>query len=145
MTEDKKGRLFVAVQYIIIVLLLVSTDWQLFNAMGLLCLCSSFSIAVRSFIVMRLGTFNIRPALKSQSKLVTSGPYRYIRHPMYVSVFLGCGGLVATSYDVLRIGLFMILCTALYSKAVMEEKILLATFPEYEKLQEKTGMFIPWL
>jgi protein-S-isoprenylcysteine O-methyltransferase Ste14 len=34
------------------------------------------------------GNFNIQPKLKDGCHLVTSGAYKYIRHPMYTSVIL---------------------------------------------------------
>ncbi len=145
MTDEMRGRLLVTCQFIIITLLVLTTKWQLFNGIALGFYCGSFSIAIRSLIVMPPGTFNIRPTLKKDAKLVVCGPYRYIRHPMYVSVFLACGGLVATSWDILRIGLLSFLFVVMYCKASMEEKILHHVFSEFQNFKAKTGMFIPWL
>lgn len=145
MTEETKGRVLVTLQLAIIIVLLLTTKWQLFNVGSLAFYCGSFSLVVRSLIVMPPGSFNIRPTLKPQARLIISGPYRYIRHPMYVGVLLACGGLIATSYDVVRIILLLGLCAVLYAKACMEEKILLAAFAEYKTLQGKTGMFTPWI
>jgi protein-S-isoprenylcysteine O-methyltransferase Ste14 len=145
MTDDKKGRVLVTLQLSIISALLLTTKWQFFNIGSLALYLCSFSIVVRSLIVMPPGSFNIRPVLKKDAKLITNGPYRYIRHPMYVGVLLACGGLVATSYDSLRISLLLSLCFVLYSKACIEERILLAAFPEYQTLKNKTGMITPWI
>lgn len=145
MTEELKGRLLVTCQLCIVAVLVLSTDWQQFNGIALGFYCGSFSITIRSIIVMPLGTFNIRPTLKTGAKLVISGPYRYIRHPIYVGVLLFCAGLVATSWNGPRIGLLTALFLVLYVKASIEEKILLSSFPDYQKLKEKTGMFFPWL
>jgi protein-S-isoprenylcysteine O-methyltransferase Ste14 len=64
---------------------------------------------------------------------------------MYVSVLLACGGMVATSWDVLRIGLLTLLFVVMYCKASLEERLLHKAFPEYKNLKARTGMFIPWL
>lgn len=145
MTDDFKGRFLVSLQFGFVGLLILTTNWQQFNGIALGFYCGSFSVAIRAFIVMRPGSFNIIPTLKRRAKLVTSGPYRYIRHPMYVAVFLGCGGLLATNWDVLRLGFMVVLVLVLYIKASMEERILLAAFADYRAFREKTGMFIPWL
>ncbi len=145
MTEENQARFFVTCQFTTIAVLLLTTQWQLFNGVALGLYCGSFSIAIRSFIVMPPGTFNIRPTLKKNAKLVISGPYRYIRHPMYVSVLLASGGLVATSWSVLRFSLLSGLFVVMYCKASLEEKILLKAFSEYQTLKDRTGMFIPWL
>ena len=145
MSDELKGRILVSCQLCIVAFLVLTTKWQLFNGIALGFYCGSFSITIRSLIVMPLGSFNIRPTLKSGAKLVTVGPYRYIRHPIYVGVLLFCGGLVATSWNPMRLGLLLILFIILLIKATLEEKILLSSFPEYQKLQKKTGMFTPWL
>lgn len=144
MTAEIKGRVLVTCQLCIVALLVLTTKWQLFNGIALGFYCASFSITVRALIVMPLGSFNIRPTLKRNAKLVTSGPYRYIRHPIYVGVLLFCGALVATSWSPGRIILLVTLLGVLWIKATLEEKILLASFPDYQKLQQRTGMFTPW-
>lgn len=145
MNQELKGRLLVVGQFIIIAGLLITTKWQEFNGIALGFYCASFSITIRSLIVMPPGSFNIRPTLKTGAKLVTIGPYRYIRHPIYVGVLLFSGGLVATSWDLLRLGLLTSLFLILFVKATIEERVLLASFPEYKQLQDKTGMFFPWI
>ncbi len=143
MNEELKGRVLVACQFIIIGLLVSTTKWHFFNVVALGLYCGSFSVVARTLIVMVPGSFNIRPTLKKKAKLVSSGPYRYIRHPMYLGVILACAGLLATSADVWRISLLAGLVLVLYCKAIMEEKILLASFTEYQQLRERTGMFFP--
>ena len=145
MSDDLRGRALVTCQFALVAVLVLTTDWHLFNGVALGFYCGSFSIVIRSLIVMPPGSFNIRPTLKNNAKLVISGPYRYIRHPMYVGVLLFCGGLVATSWDVLRICLLSSIFLILFLKATLEEKILLASFSKYQTLKDKTGMFLPWL
>lgn len=44
---------------------------------------ASVALATWTMAHNRLGNFNIRPAPKAHGLLVTTGPYRWIRHPMY--------------------------------------------------------------
>ena len=84
--------------------------------------------------------------VKNNQELVTTGIYRYIRHPIYLGVMLAYGGgqIVAGSY--LSI-VFLILFT--YSSIVQaqkEEKLLLHHFGQkYEDYMQKTKILIPFL
>jgi len=37
---------------------------------------------------MRLSHLNILPDLRGNNRLITSGPYKLVRHPMYIAVLL---------------------------------------------------------
>lgn len=83
--------------------------------------------------------------VKKKQELVTSGIYRYIRHPIYTGVILGFigGELVAKSYLVL-IGIFII--TAVYHQALLEEKLLVKHFGDsYRRYMKRTKILIPYL
>jgi protein-S-isoprenylcysteine O-methyltransferase Ste14 len=83
--------------------------------------------------------------IKAKQVLVTSGIYKYIRHPIYVGVVLGYvgGELVAQSYLAL---LSLILVWGAYHQAKLEEKLLLSHYKEsYIRYINKTRMFIPYL
>lgn len=89
----------------------------------------------------------LRPSVSGileDHKLVRSGPFAVVRHPMYVSYFLIPIGLAG----VLHIGWMLIpfLCIAIgiYSTAMAEEEVLVEQFgEEYIKYQQKVGMFLP--
>lgn len=79
--------------------------------------------------------------LRDRHKLITKGPYGFIRHPLYTSYVL-CGiasGLILTDS---RIIVFIILLLPiLYWKALIEEQHLRMIFPEYRDYEKKTRMF----
>jgi len=83
--------------------------------------------------------------IKDKQKLVKTGIYKYIRHPMYLSmwIFAIFEGFVLSNYF---IGIFGVLTWAnLYFVRVSnEEKMMLDTFgEEYEKYIENTGRLLP--
>lgn len=82
---------------------------------------------------------------KEDPELVTSGPYRYIRHPIYSGIllaFLGSG--IASSVFWLVIGAMSGLYF-IYS-AITEEKLMIKQFPKvYPAYKRKTKMLIPFV
>jgi protein-S-isoprenylcysteine O-methyltransferase Ste14 len=93
----------------------------------------------------RWGNFNIRPELRRGARLVTGGPYRHIRHPMYASVLLGVGALVVADSRPWRIALLAALLVVLMLKAAREEEYLRAAFPEYAAYASRTWRLVPFV
>jgi len=91
------------------------------------------------------GNFNIRPTPRAGGRLVRSGPYRWIRHPMYVAVML-CG-LACASAAAPAAGrsALLALVAVLSAKASVEERWMLADHADYAEYQGQTWRFVPWL
>lgn len=80
--------------------------------------------------------------IKKRRKLVTSGIYSKIRHPVYLSFNLFCIGFIMILLDWLLLVLYIIGAIGLYFQAIDEEKILVEYFKEeYEKYKLNTGRF----
>jgi len=76
-------------------------------------------------------SFRIAPTPRAGASLVRSGIYRWVRHPMYVSVALVAvaAGLARPSFAVITIAILNI---ALYvAKARYEERLLVRHYQEY--------------
>jgi protein-S-isoprenylcysteine O-methyltransferase Ste14 len=80
-----------------------------------------------------------------EPELVTSGPYRYVRHPIYSGILVGMLGTgLATSLDWF-IGLVVVGAYFIYS-ATIEERLMSASFPqEYRAYRARTKMLVPFL
>jgi protein-S-isoprenylcysteine O-methyltransferase Ste14 len=93
----------------------------------------------------RPGNFNIRPQPRAGSHLVRSGPYRWIRHPMYTAVTL-CGAACAWAGESIWGWACLIgLCIVLATKATLEERWMLAEHPGYAEYRAGTRRFVPWV
>jgi len=93
----------------------------------------------------RPGNFNIRPTPREGGQLVQSGPYRWIRHPMYTSVIacgLACAWAGASIWGWPGVATLM---AVLASKAQLEERWMLATHPGYAIYRARTRRFLPGL
>lgn len=82
--------------------------------------------------------------LNEQHKLITSGPYARVRHPMYTALFGSMVGLALASANliVLLPRAFEILL--LHSRIRREEAMMLEQFgPAYRAYSERTGRLLP--
>jgi len=83
------------------------------------------------------------PVPNGATELVTRGPYRYVRHPMYVSVVLFMGGVAIRSGSWLAWPLFIGLIALFHVKARWEESQLLEVFRGYDAYVSRTPRFVP--
>lgn len=83
--------------------------------------------------------------IKKEHTLITSGIYRYIRHPIYSGMFfmlLGVELLVNSYFVLLAIPAFI----GIYIYGKKEEKILLEHFgKQYKEYMQRTKMFVPFV
>ena len=105
----------------------------------------SLVLAVWALSANRLGNFNIRPVPKEGGKLVTTGPYRWIRHPMYTSLLLGAWALARTAGSDEAWLAWYVLTLVLWIKSQFEERWMLEQHADYAAYRAKTRRFIPWL
>ncbi len=142
--KKEYGGLLVACQFVLLLLLVATTDWRDLHLLALPFFIASLLLAGWAVKVMRLGHFNIGPTIKSGAVLITHGPYRYIRHPMYASLLLGGMGLLLISCSWLRLTAFLALWLVLYLKVRIEEKLLADHFPDYSLYRKRSRMLFPW-
>jgi protein-S-isoprenylcysteine O-methyltransferase Ste14 len=93
----------------------------------------------------RLGNFNIYPQPKQDARLITTGPYRYIRHPMYLSLLVMMLGVALYNFHWLNFAGLSLLGVAVAGKALLEERLLQAQFPAYAEYLQRTRRIIPGL
>jgi protein-S-isoprenylcysteine O-methyltransferase Ste14 len=82
---------------------------------------------------------------KDEPELVTSGPYRFVRHPIYFGILLAVLGtsLATEVYWLIVAG---IMGAYFVHSARVEEKLMTASFPAtYPSYRAKTKMLIPFV
>jgi protein-S-isoprenylcysteine O-methyltransferase Ste14 len=83
-------------------------------------------------------------ATRTEHTLVTSGPYRWVRHPLYT---IGCSlfitfGMIADNWFIALLGILAFIAMAI--RTPKEEANLIAKFgDEYREYMKRTGRFLP--
>lgn len=91
----------------------------------------------------RMGNFNVHPEPKASGMLVTSGPYRLMRHPMYTTVLLSGAAMACVAAHWLAWLLWVALLATLLAKAMLEEQWLCEHHPQYAAYCLRCKRFIP--
>ncbi len=112
---------------------------------GMLIESAGVFLAVVAIFTMKPGNFNITPRIKQNGILITSGPYRLIRHPMYLAQIIAVLPLVVDYFSWYRLAAILLLTVDLLVKIVYEEKRLQNYFPDYANYARKTKKLIPGL
>jgi protein-S-isoprenylcysteine O-methyltransferase Ste14 len=111
----------------------------------------SIIIQVCAFLLMIWAriTFGMRSfhaaANTTEGRLVTNGPYRWFRHPIYAAIiyfFIGC--IISFPY-IETIGAVLLIIAGLSVRMILEEKSLLATYGDYAAYCKKTKRIIPFV
>lgn len=77
--------------------------------------------------------------------LVRSGPYRRVRHPIYLGEITSALGSLLPSLTPFTAGLFGLFVALQYWRAINEERALQLTFPEYADYARRTWRILPGL
>ncbi len=134
----------VILQFTFIALLIWVLPWSIVWKILPLQLLAVF-IGLWALKTMHIGHFNIVPDPMPEINLVTTGPYQYIRHPMYLSIlllFFPWVMLHASLISLLALGLLVL---TLLFKLHYEESLLEERLADYSFYQSKTKKLIPFL
>jgi len=77
--------------------------------------------------------------------LVTTGPYRFVRHPIYTALLLFFWAGVASHGTILSVLTAIVATAALGVRMVAEEELVNDQYPEYAEYAGRTKRVIPFL
>jgi len=104
------------------------------------------AVAILLMIWARI-TFGLRSfhaaANPTEGGLVTTGPYHYIRHPIYAAVLLFFGAAIAAHPSWRNAGLGLIMFAALLVRMLSEERLVVERYPEYAEYARHTKRVLP--
>jgi protein-S-isoprenylcysteine O-methyltransferase Ste14 len=144
MKMDVKSWLLTIIQFFTLFILLTWTDWFADSTPLLAIQIAGFVIGVWAISEMAKSKLNVAPNPRPHSRLIKTGPYRIIRHPMYLSLLLFLIPMVIHNISYPLLLVFVIFIVNLILKMLYEEKLLIKYFRGYyESYIEKTWRLIP--
>ena len=90
------------------------------------------------------GQFSADPEPK-EGPLLSSGPYAFIRHPMYTAALLLIWSSIFGHLSVATVAIGVIVTSVVSIRVVNEEQVLRAHFPDYAEYAGKTKRIIPFV
>jgi protein-S-isoprenylcysteine O-methyltransferase Ste14 len=114
------------------------------GAIGALLFACGIALAV--WARLNLGrNWGMPTSQRVDPELVTSGPYRFVRHPIYSGLLTAMLGTALVD-NLLGLIVVVLLVAYFYYCGTVEERNLTATFPKaYPEYRSRTKMLIPFL
>ena len=137
MNNQERGELWVVAQFLLF--LAIAGSWFFgpgVTRLGFLVAVLGVALAVWAGRTMgrSLSPF---PRPPRDAELVDRGPYRFVRHPIYVGGTLFFAGL-SLVLSVYGLALTVVLAAFWLAKARLEERHLIERFPEYADYRRRT-------
>lgn len=77
--------------------------------------------------------------------LITTGPYRYIRHPIYASVLYFVWAGIAAHWSLVNALSALVMTVAFAVRMYAEEHLIGGRYPEYAEYARSTRRVVPYL
>ena len=137
--------LLVTSQFTCIALLIVLNLPMFTKSPSNLIFLSGIGFFLYTLLFNRVSNFNIIPDIKKDAKLITTGAYRYVRHPMYFAVIITMFAPLTNSTGYINLIICTILTITMFLKAKKEEYLWHMESEKYKNYMKNTKMIIPFV
>jgi protein-S-isoprenylcysteine O-methyltransferase Ste14 len=155
--NEKTGLRVLRLVIIVVLFVLLGTNWLRIGPLGwrfvplssgivwIGVLMTVAGVGLAIWARWRLGrNWSDKVVLKVDHELIRSGPYRYLRHPIYTGILVALAGTAVVIGEWRGVVAVILMAMNYYVKATREEKILAANFGEaFAEHKKRTGFFLP--
>ena len=114
-------------------------DWRILLVSGVL---MAGGIVFATFAALSLGrSFGLTPEARG---LVTNGPYRFVRHPIYLGELAAALAVLIARIEPTTAVIWGAYAACQVTRAWLEERALARTFWAYDAYQSRTPFLLPW-
>ena len=86
------------------------------------------------------------PTIKEGHELIETGPYRFVRHPIYTGILVASVGTAVGVTRVRELVLLVFVAVSLWLKLKIEESLMTRQFPQtYPEYKRRTKALIPYI
>ncbi|HVU38713.1 MAG TPA: isoprenylcysteine carboxylmethyltransferase family protein [Opitutales bacterium] len=124
----------------------VVPDDAVVQILGVLACAAGVAIAIWARYILGRN-WSAVPTIKEGHELITSGPYQWVRHPIYTGILLALfGTMVLGGGRVWQICAYGFMAIGLHFKSRVEEGFMMQTFPDsYPAYRQRTKAIIPYI
>lgn len=150
MDNHAKGRLLVTIQFLLLAGIAFITSGNHFAGnqtvqyVGFALEVFGFSVVVISFRTLG-NSLTANPVPLKNGKLVVSGIYSRVRHPIYFGLLVATLGMVVTNGAAVKLYFWLLLVALLTFKIRFEEALLVAQYPSYAEYKKEVPAILPTL
>lgn len=145
MTKPLSSHMLVTTQFGSIALGLVPFAGQQGDRLWLIATLAGVLVGLYTLLHNRIGNFGVYPEPLGHAQLVTSGPYKWVRHPMYLAVLLFMLGIAMFNGHLLNQLALIPLGLAIIGKMNKEEAYLRTHFNEYGRYSSGNKRLLPFI
>lgn len=135
----------VAAQVFLAAIIVLRSGWPWEHWLTLSLVVFAAGLGTWAVVTMGRRSMNVAPQVRAGARLQTSGPYRWVRHPMYLALLLFCAGFAWLRPDAPNFVFWAMLLGVLLAKAGVEERLLMKRFPEYAEYRKRVAKLVPFI
>jgi protein-S-isoprenylcysteine O-methyltransferase Ste14 len=141
-------RAFSVVGYLLIVIALVPLVYlhAVFSSSPIVLTVQTLAVALMIWARIAFGARSFHFAADpTKGGLVTSGPYKLVRHPIYAAILYFTLAGVGGNRSLTTIALLFLVCLGVGIRIFCEERLVAVEYPEYAEYAKRTKRILPFI